>query len=283
MALLLGQETESAGAEIATAAKASIAFKFTALATGKVTALHVTFSANGAGTSCNIAIQANEGGATGKPVEGVLVEGVLSSTTAGSHEVAVAETEVIAGTEYWLTLQPQGGNSKIKPGSTAATRLDGTSHSKISEDKSAEWAAESKKGPAAIWATGTTGESVKGKASGALLLSGTAAGTLQAVVSATATGALLLAGTAQGTVAQRVEGKATGALLLTGTATGSTKEGASVSGKATGILTLTGTAQGSQQAVVTGSAAGVLRLTGKAKGRLAPTGGRKVAIFVFED
>src|SRR5438105_1751966 len=126
MTLLVGQETEGGEAERLLAVEASDAFKFTAAATGRITALHVTFSANGTGTSCNIALQANEGGATGKPVEGVLVEGSIPSTAVGAHEVSVAETEVVAGTEYWLTIQPQGGNCKYKQGATTSRRIDAT-------------------------------------------------------------------------------------------------------------------------------------------------------------
>jgi hypothetical protein len=131
--------------------------------------------------------------------------------------------------------------------------------------------------------TETTGAAVTGKASGTLLLTGTAKGVATQKVEGNATGPLLLTGTATGSTKAVVSGKATGTLILTGTGTGSTKTGEAVTGKGSGTLTLTGTAKGSLRAVVTGSASGVLHLTGRAKGTTGPVTGKKVVIFVFDD
>ncbi len=256
MTVLLGQEAEGVGVTASVVTENSHTFKFTALATGQVTALHMIFSESGTGTSCNLAIQANE---AGTPKDGVLVEGSVASTAAGAHEVAVAETEVVEGTAYWLTFQPQGGTAKYKQAATTVRRIDGTKHKKISETKNSEWGAEAAKGPISIWATGTVGLPLTGKATGAMLLTGTAKGTAEQVVTGKATGAIHLGGTAKAQTAEVLKGKSTGHLLFTGTAHGTA--GGPTFGKASGTLTLRGTAKGSAKEVST----------------------RRSAIFIFED
>lgn len=301
MALLVGQETEAAGAEVSITNQIAHAFKFTAAKTGTVEALHVLFSANGTGTGGQIAIQADE---AGKPKEGALGEGILLSVTAGAHEVTGLSVAVTSGTVYWLTVEPTGGgNAKYKEGSTTVRRVSTVKHAKISELLSTEWGAELSKGPISIWATGTEsgGTKVEGKASGALLLTGSAKGTAANVVQGKASGPLLLTGTAKGLTANVVQGKASGPLLLTGTATGAAAN--VVGGKASGPLVLTGTAKGAAANVVLGKGSGVLLLTGTAKGLTAiqgkasgvlllrgtakgtavsPGTGKRV-IFIFED
>lgn len=156
MALLVGQEAEGTGATAAPATGKAQAFKFTAAATGKVTALHMKFNESGSGSEAKIALMADGGG---KPAEGVLAEGTLSSVVLGERETTSlsAEPEVKAGTVYWLAIMPLGGTCKFKQGSTAGRCKSGTTRSKLSEEKSADWEAEETKGPVAIWATGTEG------------------------------------------------------------------------------------------------------------------------------
>jgi hypothetical protein len=150
---LAGQEAEGTGGAAVPATEIAWAWQYEALHAGKVEALHVIFSANGTATSCNIALMSDEGGKPGT----VLAEAAIGSSTAGAHEAAIAATEVVAGTKYWLVVQGQGGTLKVKEGSTTAMRKASTKHAKISETTAAQWSAEEKRGPVSLWATGTEG------------------------------------------------------------------------------------------------------------------------------
>lgn len=123
---------------------------------------------------------------------------------------------------------------------------------------------------------------VSGKATGPLLLTGTATATVRNVVTGKAAGALLLAGTATGTIRAVVAGKATGTLLLTGLSTGVLRS--VVAAKATGTLILTGTAKASVANNVTGKAAGVLLLTGTSRAfKPAGVATKRTLILILED
>lgn len=152
--LLVGQEAEGTAAEEALTSEIGISYKYTATATDKVTALHVTLSANGSGTSGKLAVQADEGGT--KPKEGVLCEGTISSLAIGEHTTGAltAEPEVTSGTVYWITIIPLGGTAKMKAGTTTSRTKATVKHLLISEVKTADWGAAANKGPASIWATG---------------------------------------------------------------------------------------------------------------------------------
>jgi hypothetical protein len=110
-------------------------------------------------------------------------------------------------------------------------------------------------------------EGIKGKATGTILLTGTAKGILQAIVQGKATGTLLLTGTATGTARAVVAAKATGSLLLTGTSTSTVRSVAT--GKATGALLLTGRATAAAGSVIMAKGTGALLLTGASKATIA--------------
>src|SRR5438105_3014517 len=130
MTLLIGTETEGDGAEVAPIAGRATAIAVTALQTGTVERLHAKFANNGTATTAHIAIQADDGG---KPTNGVLAEGTLSSVAAGAHESDPVAVAITGGAQYWLTVQAVDGNLKIKRGSTTAEYKSVTSKVYISE------------------------------------------------------------------------------------------------------------------------------------------------------
>src|ERR1035437_177692 len=267
MAILVGQEGEGASAAIATSQEVPRYYRIEAAHTGTVTELHVKHSVAYTGKT-DVAI-CTDNGAAAVPGE---VKGeaqvVLAAETLAT--VSIAGVKVTKGAFYWLAFEDLLAG-KFKQGVGAGKLRTGkTAHTKISEQT--EWVAVSEnKQPCSIWATGTEeegGAPVTGKATGAVLLTGTAKGTAAQRVEGNAGGnlvsnALILTGSAKGQTAEVLSGKATGALLLAGTSKGTAVQ--RVAGKATGALTLNGTAKGSLKAVVTASAAGTLYLTGSAR------------------
>lgn len=165
MTLLLGQETEGTGASLGVSSEIGQAFMFTNAKTGKVEALHITLPETGTGTKGKLAIQEVEEFEAGKfrpKNESVLVEGEIPSIAAGTHEVAVAATEIKEGTKYYLTFLPLGGTAKYKQGSTTGRRTTGTNkHNEIKLFKGTEWGTESNVGPISIWASGSTKTTVE--------------------------------------------------------------------------------------------------------------------------
>jgi hypothetical protein len=260
MAILVGQEAEGASAAAAITAEIPQYLRLEVKATGTVTELKAKLSSAYTGKA-DLAICTDNGAAE---VPGT-VKGEAQVILAAETLVTITglSVAVTKGTFVWLALETLT-EGKYKFGAGAGNLRRGkTKHLKISEQT--EWAAVvENKQPTSLWAVGTEEEGVKGKATGALLLTGTAKGTAAQVVAGKATGPLLLTGTAKGTAAQVVSGKATGALLLTGTSTGTTK--AVVSAKATGPLLLTGTSKGSVAGALFGKASGAILLTGIATG-----------------
>lgn len=292
MALLIGNETKEATTKSVTK-ELAYACKFKAAASGTVE--EIKLWSKGLTTKTELDVGIYDEGA-GKP--GVLKAHVKAAgAEPGKEEIVTASgfaVSVTAGTTYWLAFVPatQSVTAYYKKEAGKEDVLKDTTPTKSPElTEGKGWPTKEAESTAlSIWALGTeTAGSVKGKASGALILGGAAKGSTAEVLAGKASGTLTLSGTGTGAAANRVagqaagaltfagaakgatasvvQGKAAGPLLLAGTATGSAAGG--VTGKASGVLTLTGSAVGSASAVVSATAAGALLLTGTAAGATA--------------
>lgn len=271
MALLVGQEAEGTAGTASIVSETAWSFDFKAAKTGKVNALHVIFSESGAGTGGRIALQADE---AGKPKEGVLTEGNLTSVTAGAHEASVAEVEVVEGTTYWLSVLPTGGAAKMKGGATTNRGISGTKHPKISEITAAQWTITAAKGPGSIWATGTeAGGVLQVAVTVKVSLKDTPAAVQAQAIAATSRVTLkdtMLVGQAQAVAAvSKVTVKTVASVLQQLAVAGVTQVRFLGSGAPTQTMSV--------------AAAAKVRFKGTATVRLVETGGKKVAIFIFED
>ncbi len=241
MAILIGATT-AGGALHSSAEKKGYATKRECLATGKLTELKVTVDALNKAEEVRLGIFADSAGAVGAAIveTGAIAVVKEKAETVGG---AVTETELIAGTTYWLGFIPLKGAGRIKATEKASWGFKTTLA--VTKFNEGTWtASEVKFGePAPIWGEGTTGVPIEGKATGAALLTGTAKGSTTEVLKGKATGSVLLTGTSKPKLAEVLKGKSTGTLLLGGTAKGAA--GGPATGKATGTLTLRGTAKGS--------------------------------------
>lgn len=257
---LLGNEEEG-GSTIGAVATKPTAQKFECAFSGKTAVIDAAVGSVTA-PEVEFALMSDSAGEPGT----VLSSGVLVGPVAGRVRVPVSpEVEVVAGSSYWLALLVPSGSFFVKTGAVLeAPRGAGTNAvTKISEET--VWVVGSQ-AARVFRLLGTPSTVVRGKASGAVLLTGTAKGVVPSPVVGKATGAMLLTGTSKAETRAVVVGKASGAVLLTGTATGTTK--AVVTAKATGTLLLGGTAKGQVAGAVFGKANGTLTLGGTAKGTL---------------
>lgn len=264
--IIIGSETAGASA-IGPGAGKGYATKRECTKTGKLHIIGFTTEAASKTTKIVVGIRKEAAGAVGEWMA-ESAETTIEELKAKNWEIPLlTDVEIVSGTSYFLCIIPIAGTFKGKYTEEAGAGFKTTlGVTKISEGT---WTtAENKFGkPGPIWGVEAEGAVVKGKATGALLLTGTATGVAAQRVAGQATGALLLTGTAKGIAAQRVVGQATGTLTLTGTAKGSTK--AVVAGKATGALLFTGTAHAQVAGALFGKAAGALLLTGIATGSAA--------------
>ncbi len=279
MAVLLGQNESGTGTALSMTQELGYAWKFTAVG-GTATELHAKWSAKGTATKVKVGIFEESGGKI--KAETPLVEVEFTSTEVGEVSVGGFSQALTNGTAYFIALLPENGTATLKRGSTTASvKTSATKHKTLAAITQAQWANEETLGPVWLWATGTEGTIVTGKATGTLLLGGTSKGLAAQKVEGKATGPVLLTGTAKGATTEVLKGKATGAVLLTGTAKGRTAE--VLKGKATGRLLFGGTAKGAAAGPVLGKATGTLTLRGTAKGSAKEVTSRRAIIMIFDE
>lgn len=259
MALLAGTTSIFSGKAVSAGKETVVYCKVKASETGKATSFEVRegTGANGTATSYELGIVADN---AGKPSSTVIA-------TAKGKEAAVKETwlkaseelkegEVVSGTEYWLAVLPLGGNLVLEYEKAAG----GANHFKSTKvnlkkiSEATEWTEVAEGlGPFDMAVLGTAGAAKTFTATGTIVVGAKAPAS-----------ALQTTGAATGI---KIGSKATFAAAATLTA----QTGITLSAKAT------------DQMIGTLEARTGIRLGAQASVKVVTVGGKKIAIWIFEE
>jgi hypothetical protein len=143
---LLGSTTE-ASSSVTVEKEHAVAYQFTATGSGTVQTIDFHTGAAGSTTNSVLAAVARDNG--GKPGESIDTSTVVGNYSAAEtlHEITSVSAPVLAGTKYWLLLEPFNGNLSIKQGAgggSQSRKTKGVVKGSISE---ASWEGEETHGP----------------------------------------------------------------------------------------------------------------------------------------
>lgn len=271
MALLVGQQTAGGGVLKAFASEKAEAWKFTAAHTGTVEEIEIVVgTGESTATSVKVAVMTNSAGVPGTIIGSEVLKSEKPAESA-AYKVPGLSSAVTESTEYWLVCLPLGGNIRVKEGvTTGFSKSTGA----VSEISKAAWTASENKGPVGIAGVGT-------ESGGALQVASTIKIKLKdtALAEQTQLAAVVSQIRLKDSVAmaQALSAGATVQVRLKDTAS----LGQALAVAAVSKVVLKGSA--SPQQTVSVAAIAQVRFKGTANVTLAETGGRRIAIFVFDE
>ena len=150
---LIGSTSE-ASSSIAVEKEHGVAYQFTAASSGTVQTIEFHTGAAGSTTNSVLAAVVRDNG--GKPGESVDTSTVVGNYSGAEtlHEITSLSAPVVAGTKYWLLLEPFNGNLNIKQsasGGSQSRKTKGVIKGSVSE---ASWEGEETHGPMFIEGVG---------------------------------------------------------------------------------------------------------------------------------